>query len=489
MNKETFIKELMKKLTVLSEEEKLDIKLEYQDIIEEKIKHGKTEIDAVKEFGDIDKLAKDILSAYKINPNYRKDSTKNFIDDCENAIKKGAEKLSKVTEDVASNIKNSNNDINLEFIIELVIKIFLVLIALAFLRIPFMLIEEIGHGIFNSSIIFFGGDTLGFVWRIIIEAIYIAICILVVVVLISKITNNKDTNTKKKKDTMKKETNSINENIETEKKVVSTEKEMNTKNKKIETEEKATPIKKENQAQRCNNTLSEVVLLLVKMWIIIIFLIPIWCTTFGLIIAESCLIFFAIKGILVIGPILCVLGFIILCCYLSDLVFSGLFKNKKIRLYPLLISLVFIIIGGFMTIDYMTSFTYKNYLPENNFEVKTKIFNKKITSKISSMNESSKLVIDNKLKDGVLRIEVSYYKDFIEDTSVNYFENESCGDIELCNYLNFEKMYNDNEFSFNKKISDLVIENIKDHEIYNYSEFSNLKITIYANQKTSKLVK
>ena len=70
MNKEKFIKELTKKLNILSEEEKNDIILEYEDIIEEKIKHGKTEEEAVKEFGDIDKLTKEILEAYKINPDY-----------------------------------------------------------------------------------------------------------------------------------------------------------------------------------------------------------------------------------------------------------------------------------------------------------------------------------------------------------------------------------------------------------------------------------
>ena len=93
MNKEKFIKELTKKLNILSEDEKNDIILEYEDIIEEKIKHGKTEEEAVKEFGDIDKLTKEILEAYKINPDY-KNSDKSFFNNVEESIKKGAKKLS-----------------------------------------------------------------------------------------------------------------------------------------------------------------------------------------------------------------------------------------------------------------------------------------------------------------------------------------------------------------------------------------------------------
>ena len=41
MTKDKFLRELEKKLSILSEEERKDTINEYRDIIEEKVKHGK----------------------------------------------------------------------------------------------------------------------------------------------------------------------------------------------------------------------------------------------------------------------------------------------------------------------------------------------------------------------------------------------------------------------------------------------------------------
>ncbi|MBS7021215.1 MAG: DUF1700 domain-containing protein, partial [Firmicutes bacterium] len=71
MTKKKFLSELEKKLNVLNESEIKDIINEYSDIIDEKVKHGKTEKEAIEDFGKIEDLAKEILSAYKINPDYK----------------------------------------------------------------------------------------------------------------------------------------------------------------------------------------------------------------------------------------------------------------------------------------------------------------------------------------------------------------------------------------------------------------------------------
>ena len=72
MNKKKFLNQLEQKLKVLSKEEIQDILNEYEDIIDEKVKHGKTEEEAVLEFGDISSLSKEILKSYKIDPEYQK---------------------------------------------------------------------------------------------------------------------------------------------------------------------------------------------------------------------------------------------------------------------------------------------------------------------------------------------------------------------------------------------------------------------------------
>ena len=76
MNQDKFFKELEKRLDILSEEERNDIINEYKDTLHEKIKHGETEEKAIEDFGSMDELVKEILSAYKINPKYASEDDK-----------------------------------------------------------------------------------------------------------------------------------------------------------------------------------------------------------------------------------------------------------------------------------------------------------------------------------------------------------------------------------------------------------------------------
>ena len=73
MNKSSFISKLKKNLKILDENEVKDIVDEYSETIDEKIKNGKTEEEAIKDFGDVNELCKEILKAYKINPKFTDD--------------------------------------------------------------------------------------------------------------------------------------------------------------------------------------------------------------------------------------------------------------------------------------------------------------------------------------------------------------------------------------------------------------------------------
>ena len=70
MNKKEFINEIKTRLSILKKEEIDDIVNEYSEYIDEKIKSGKSESEAIKEFGDIDELVGGILDAYKIDKEY-----------------------------------------------------------------------------------------------------------------------------------------------------------------------------------------------------------------------------------------------------------------------------------------------------------------------------------------------------------------------------------------------------------------------------------
>ena len=151
MNKKEFIKELTKKLQVLEENEIKDIIDEYSAIIDEKVKHGKTEEEAVKDFGNISELIEEILSAYKINPKYKNDTVKNIVDDCEVLIKKGASKLTDFSKKVVDDFKKDDSKFSAETMFEIIIKVFIMLIIFALIVIPFDLLFDLGSGLLGVA--------------------------------------------------------------------------------------------------------------------------------------------------------------------------------------------------------------------------------------------------------------------------------------------------------------------------------------------------
>ena len=151
MNKKSFIKKLKNNLIILEESEVNDIIEEYSNNIDEKIKNGKSEEEAIKDFGDIDELSKEILKAYKINPKFVKsEEGSDLYQNFENVIKKGAKKLSNFTKNAVEDIKKHDN-ITLEFICEIIIKIIILLVVYAILTIPFLALLRLGHTIFNIA--------------------------------------------------------------------------------------------------------------------------------------------------------------------------------------------------------------------------------------------------------------------------------------------------------------------------------------------------
>lgn len=72
MTKEEFLKDLEKRLQVLSEQERKDILEEYAQHIDLKVANGQKEEEAIRDFGDMEELISDILDAYHVNPDYGK---------------------------------------------------------------------------------------------------------------------------------------------------------------------------------------------------------------------------------------------------------------------------------------------------------------------------------------------------------------------------------------------------------------------------------
>lgn len=87
MNKKDFLNELKKYLEILDENEQRDILDEYAQHIDMKMSRGMSEEEAIRDFGDINQLASDILEAYHVNPRFETPKKQNFEKVKEESIK------------------------------------------------------------------------------------------------------------------------------------------------------------------------------------------------------------------------------------------------------------------------------------------------------------------------------------------------------------------------------------------------------------------
>ncbi len=138
MNKEEFLEKLEEKISILEESEISDIVEEYSEHIDEKIKSGSTEKEAIKEFGDIDELASEILSAYKINKNHSSDRVSNFVDEVIDNVKEVCNKIIKVLSH--GSVKD---------VLKLIIYIFILIVMCAIMKIPFEFLCEVIENAFD----------------------------------------------------------------------------------------------------------------------------------------------------------------------------------------------------------------------------------------------------------------------------------------------------------------------------------------------------
>lgn len=457
MTKDKFLRSLEKKLSMLSEEERKDTIDEYRDIIEEKIKHGKTESEAVKEFGSIDELAGEILNAYKINPNYKKseagDKAKEIVDGAEELIKKGAKKISEVTDDVVDSFKKSDIGGMSDNTSEFLIKLILLILILSFIRIPIHIITGIGSGVLEFGIWPFS-NRLGDILRIVIELFCYGICIFLIVKLVIDYSN-------------KSKVSSTNENTNSNEKSKQNEKDNIKETSKV--------------VHKKNDTIETIAFVFLQLFIIFILLIPLIFVAFLFLIAIIICIYLLSLRIDIYGFFITSLGCFGFVCSLINLVYRGMISSKKVHLYPFIIFIVMIVVGGVMSFAYIFDFEYHNYLPENNYKTKTDIYTEDIDSRTIIDSDNASISIDNNLEDNKIRLEVTYYPHFSKISKEEEIEDG-------LRYLGFDTIDVNDDFSFKGKYSKQIIKDIRKRNLYNYSLFTKETVKIYVNENTRDLV-
>ncbi len=442
MNKKKFLKILEEKLQILSEEERNDILNEYKDTIEEKVKHGSSEEEAVADFGSVEELSREILKAYKINPDYskNKDKVKEIVEDGENLIKKGAEKLSEWTQDVVDDFKNNDQNWTLEMVFEVIIKAIILLIGLSLLRIPFYVIESLGLNIFEMAFPPFDS-----VFKVILRCftgfIYLIVCIVIAMIVFKPYFVTPKKTTKKK------------ENKPKEK------------------------IKEEIVSKK--NSTSNVIIEILKAFIFLCTVFPLYFADFGCYIALVVLLFLLIKGVPVLGVFLILLGVTIFLTFLTKVFYNLLYGNKKIYCYSLIISAVFFVSGCFFSIGTLTEFEVYHGLPDNSFAQKEIVYDKTVTNDSFHISYYDyEVQEDNSLEDNQIKLVISYYSDFISDVVIEE------KDLEDSTFYRLNPKHKSVSKANRKKVYNMVMRELKNLRWYHYSELGDLKIVVQANANT-----
>lgn len=442
MNKKVFLEKLKKKLKILNKDELDDIIEEYEDHINEKVASGKTEEEAVKDFGDFDELVKEILSAYKINEDYEesvkeKNVVADFIDTCVSFIK-----------DFARNIgSRSANDI-VKFVVEFIVLI----LFIAILKLPVLFVEEIGEWLFERLISPFG-DGLAIIWKYMIEIIYFILAVVAIVNFIKK--RYMEGEVVEEKETSKNE---------------------KTENKNTKAEFKKSNVKKVKKEG--NGSFTKVLITIIKVFLVFV-LVPAIFSFLGAFVCIVIGIVLLAQGLPYFGIFLCGLTYISLNYIFIDLCFRFIFDKKlnaKALLVSVITSVALFAVGIGLSFYEVVNTTYVDGVPEGYKEI--------VKEKRETYNENTKLTCKD-LYHGKCSYEID---DTLGDdivATVTYYDFNK--DFDITDDLEYKRKENE-EYSV-KEIYDLIIKNLKERKLYNYGKLSDIDVKIKVSSQTKEKIK
>lgn len=438
MNKKEFINEIKTRLSILKKEEIDDIVNEYSEYIDEKIKSGKSESEAIKEFGDIDELVGGILDAYKINSEYYNNNSvlDKVFDDTKNVFDKV--------------IKIISNGTSKE-ILKLLVYIGITILICYILKLPFYIIESF----INKIIIGFPVSIYNVISRFISIIIYTIYIIFVFIVFIKimneKIINNFDIKEKTKK--------------------------TNSKSKVKESVNKKDIIKDKNNNINNNNSNNRTILdgildifkFMFKLFAgFILFASSICLIVFSALFVISVFIF--IKYNFSIGLSISFLGLIIGSIWIIYILYKYIVNSKISFSKVFIMFCLSIILCGVGIGVFSFEFTNFEYIDSHHeFILKQeKEYNINDINYIECPNcENIKSVKDNNMKDDEYLVKI-YTTTYNEPIYQNYYN---------------KSIY----FSVTYKGSDIykvVLDDISDKKLYDYDLYNSLDIEVIGNSNT-----
>ncbi len=448
MNKEKFLETLRKKLSILEESEIEDILIEYEGYIEEKMKEGCTEEEAVKSMGDVRELAKDLLSAYKIKP--EKSPTKN-----EDTFNNFLDSVVKVFERICDIFSHKSFEEIIKFMVELVF----IFILIGLCKIPFSIISEIGNDMIGEitypHVLY---TFLHGLWNFILELAYFIFAVLMFVKLFKKRFLEE-------------------ENLET----VSTKKERTKNSEKKEHIVSETKKEEHFETSRISDTLfktlSSIGMAFVKL---ILFLLLIGVIFY--LIGMSCVVgvstYLLFIGVTYFGLYIIFISLFLLGILIFIFLFNIIFNHKTRTTMLLIFSLVSVILLGVGTGICALEFASTTVIYEENTNLKEKEFY--YTYEPNLVLSTKNIIEDESLKDQI-KVVYAYNDTYIDLDARPRLEKEGKYQVLSLSYRTNSIQY---KFYFEE-----FIENLKQKKLVATS-LDDVQIKVYASPEVSdKLIK
>ena len=441
MKKQQFLSQLRQKLDVLEDKEIEDIISEYAGYIEEKVNRGLTEEEAVKELGDINEIANDLLQAYKVKP---KES---------NYLNRFINKVSQMFDYFLNELSNKSGKDILKLIVEICLIIFLIMIF----RIPFLLVKDLGWNIFEGlaspiSNIFYG------IWSFIVEASYFVLAIILFIKIIEK---------RYFQGFSEKIVNEI-EDEQPKKKKVKT-------NKKEETKEEPVMVKEVPQKRTSIIDMITNICILFLKFIVIMCLFGVICYLIGMTFALGIGIYLLIKGVTYFGLLILLIALFQSGILLLELGINFVL-NKRMKRGHILAEIITIVILTGVGLSLGTIEIANTEIIYDSSYTETKKVTKEIeVSENLALYGDYDIIIDNTLENKII-IEYIYpdINNIEVSISLNYYDN---------GYYLDERI---NNLSWNKEMLNQLIEDLKDKKIY-VNNF-DIKKNVYMSEETKELL-
>ena len=463
MNKNEFLNQLRKRLSVLSQDEIEELISEYSEHIDHKMSEGKSEEEAVNDFGDLGELSRSILQAYKLNDHYT--NKPKFSEILEKSELTGRKFL--------KNFEEFYSKISLSEVFKFLILIILSFGLVALLKFPFMLFKSIS--LWFLEIIFGYNFVSHFdgIWTFVVNAVYYLCSILLMISVVHfgqqrymHITHHSQTLAKKTDSKVEAEEVEDQELVE---QVVIEDKQVKSEVKKTQ---KRTSGFKDFMSKLVNLFYYMIVWSLRLLILAVLF--PVLISLIIGLFMWGMLVFLVLSKVPLVGLMFTTgMGLVFGLCILF-IIFAFTFGLKlKTWKYSRIFSIILItlILGGFGTIWSLNELSQFEWVSNENDTIEQE-YQLNDIERISMINTWSDFMIDNSLEDGVIICVLPKTNDQLSITKDNKHLFISNSDYSELNEINQIRQGIMDQFNA-----------LKDRKlILSYNDYSN-RVVIRVNEK------